>query len=162
MLLGGVLTDALDWHWIFLVNLPIGIAVFVALACGSCRAAGRRTRPAALDVAGAVTVTAALMLAVYAIVNGNEAGWTSAQTLGLLGALRRRSSRAFLVIESRVAAPLVPLALFRLRNVAHGERRRRPLGGRDVRVVLPLGALPAARARATARSRSASRSCRPT
>ena len=76
MLLGGVLTDALDWHWIFLVNLPIGVAVVVLVAAA---AAGRRGQRAGgrLDVAGAVTVTAALMLAVYAIVNGNEAGWTS-------------------------------------------------------------------------------------
>ena len=75
--LGGVLTDALDWHWIFLVNVPIGIAVVVLslrLAAGVATGAAARGR---LDVAGAVTVTAALMLAVYAIVNGNEAGWAS-------------------------------------------------------------------------------------
>ena len=75
VLLGGVLTDTLDWHWIFLVNVPIGIAVFALSlrAAAGGRAAWRAGR---LDVAGAVTVTAALMLAVYAIVNGNEAGWT--------------------------------------------------------------------------------------
>ena len=71
-----------------------------------------------LDVAGAVTVTAALMLAVYAIVNGNEAGWTSAQTLGLLGALGRAVRRVPRASRRRVAPPLVPLGLFRLRNVA--------------------------------------------
>ena len=70
-----------------------------------------------LDVAGAVTVTASLMLAVYAIVNGNQEGWTSAQTLGLLGAAAVLLG-AFLVIESRVESPLMPLGLFRLRNVA--------------------------------------------
>ena len=116
VLLGGVLTDLLDWHWIFLVNVPIGIGVFLAslrlLPGGKGAAADRR-----LDVAGAVTVTAALMLAVYAIVNGNEAGWTSAQTTVLLGAAAVLLV-VFLVIESRVAAPLVPLRLFRLRNVA--------------------------------------------
>ena len=58
------------------------------------------------------------MLAVYAIVNGNEAGWTSAQTLGLLGGRGRAARRSSSSIESRVAAPLVPLRLFRLRNVA--------------------------------------------
>jgi EmrB/QacA subfamily drug resistance transporter len=116
VLLGGVLTDTLDWHWIFLVNLPIGVAVFVCslglLPAGSGQAGERR-----LDVAGAVTVTAALMLAVYAIVNGNQEGWTSARTLGLLGVAALLFA-AFLVVESRVEAPLMPLGLFRLRNVS--------------------------------------------
>jgi len=116
VLLGGVLTDALSWHWIFLVNIPVGIAVFVLclrLIPGSRgqAASGR------LDIAGAVTVTGALMLAVYAIVNGNSDGWTSAQTLGLLGAAVALLG-AFVRIESRVSSPLVPLRLFRLRNVA--------------------------------------------
>src|SRR5207344_1949760 len=115
VLLGGVLTDVLDWHWIFLVNVPIGVCVYIA---------GVRLLPAArvgaseqrLDVAGAVTVTAALMLAVYAIVNGNDAGWTSTQTLGLLAAAAVLLG-VFLVVESRVHSPLVPLSLFKLRNV---------------------------------------------
>jgi EmrB/QacA subfamily drug resistance transporter len=116
VLLGGILTDALDWHWIFLVNLPIGLAVFllslrILPGGGGVAATGR------LDVAGAVTVTASLMLATYAIVNGNEEGWTSAQTLGLLGAAAVLLA-VFLAIEARVAAPLVPLGLFRLRNIA--------------------------------------------
>ena len=70
-----------------------------------------------LDVAGAITVTSALMLAVYAIVNGNEVGWGSGQSLGMLGTAAVLMV-AFLVIESRVAEPLMPLSLFRLRNVA--------------------------------------------
>jgi EmrB/QacA subfamily drug resistance transporter len=116
VLLGGILTDSLDWHWIFLVNIPIGIVVIVLslrlLPSGRNDAAERR-----LDVGGAVTVTAALMLAVYAIVNGNEKGWTSAQTLGLL-AVAAVLFGIFLFIESRVRSPLMPLGLFRLRNVA--------------------------------------------
>ena len=115
VLLGGVLTDTLDWHWIFLVNVPVGIAVFaltlVLLPASRGRAGGR------LDVAGAVTVTAASMVAVYAIVNGNEVGWTSARTLGLL-ALAAALLGVFVRIESRASAPLVPLGLFRLRNLA--------------------------------------------
>ena len=115
VLLGGILTDALDWHWIFLVNIPIGIAVFFlslrVLPAGRGQAGEGR-----LDVAGAVTVTAALMLAVYAIVNGNEEGWSSAQTLGLL-AVAAALLGLFLVIEARVRSPLVPLGLFRLRNI---------------------------------------------
>jgi EmrB/QacA subfamily drug resistance transporter len=116
VLLGGVLTDALDWHWIFLVNVPIGVAVYVLSLrlVPSARGIAARGR---LDVAGAVTVTTALMLAVYAIVNGNEAGWASTQTLGLLAASAVLFG-VFLAIETRVAAPLVPLGLFRLRNVA--------------------------------------------
>jgi MFS family permease len=115
VLLGGVLTDLLDWHWIFIVNLPVGVAVFAF--CLVLLPSSRGTAGARLDVAGAVTVTAALMLAVYAIVNGNQAGWTSTQTLGLLGAAVALLA-AFLVIESRVAAPLMPLGLFKLRNVS--------------------------------------------
>jgi EmrB/QacA subfamily drug resistance transporter len=116
VLLGGVLTDVLDWHWIFLVNLPIGVAVFalcLVILPGS-RVEGVTGR---LDVAGAVTVTASLMIAVYAIVNANENGWTSPETLGLLG-LAAAILAVFLAIEARVSAPLMPLGLFRLRNLA--------------------------------------------
>jgi EmrB/QacA subfamily drug resistance transporter len=115
VLLGGVLTDLISWHWIFLVNVPIGALVIVLslrLLPGE-RGASMSGR---LDVAGAVTVTAALMLAVYAIVNGNQNGWTSAQTLGLLGGAVALLA-TFLVIESRVRSPLVPLGLFNLRNI---------------------------------------------
>src|SRR5207237_1442869 len=83
VLLGGLLTNTLNWHWIFLVNLPIGAVVFV-LSRMLLPAAHRAEDPGRLDVAGAIIVTAALMLAVYAIVNGNDAGWTSGQTIGLL------------------------------------------------------------------------------
>ena len=116
VLLGGVLTNSLDWHWIFLVNVPIGVAV-VALSFRLLPGGGGRAATGRLDIAGALTVTASLMLAVYAVVNGNQLGWTSGRTLGCLaGAAVLLAS--FLLIESRVAAPLVPLGLFRLRNVA--------------------------------------------
>lgn len=116
VLLGGLLTSTLSWHWIFLVNIPIGVAVY-ALCLRLLPAARGAAGGGRLDVAGALAVTASLMLAVYAVVNGNEAGWTSAQSLGLLGAAALLMA-LFLVIESRVAEPLMPLALFRLRNVA--------------------------------------------
>ena len=116
VLLGGILTDTLSWHWIFLVNVPIGIAVF-ALALAVLPRGGGEAAEGPLDVAGALTVTAALMLAVYAIVNGNEVGWLSARTLGLLGAAAALLG-LFLVIEARVRSPLVPLGLFRHRNIA--------------------------------------------
>ena len=116
VLAGGVLTGLLSWHWIFLVNIPVGVAVLVAARAvlptddvvpGSTR----------LDVPGAVLVTSALMLAVYAVVGGNEAGWTSTRTLGLLASAAVLFV-AFLVREVKATEPLVPLRLFKLRNVS--------------------------------------------
>jgi EmrB/QacA subfamily drug resistance transporter len=116
VLMGGVLTNSLDWHWIFLVNAPIGVAV-ILLSLRVLPAVHVRAADSRLDLAGAVTVTTALMLAVYAIVNGNEAGWTSRQTVGLLAAAAVALA-VFLRLETAVRSPLVPLTLFRLRNVA--------------------------------------------
>lgn len=116
VLLGGLLTSSLSWHWIFLVNLPIGVAVYVLclrlLPDTQGQAVGEK-----LDVAGAVTITTALMLAVYAIVNGNEQGWLSQQTLLLLGAAAALLG-VFLALQARVEHPLMPLGLFRNRNVS--------------------------------------------
>ena len=116
VLLGGVLTSIFGWHAVFLVNVPIGLAVYVfSLRCvPGARATSAGAR---LDVAGAIAVTASVMTAVYAIVNGNQVGWTSPQTLVLLG-VGVILLCAFVVIESRVAEPLMPLGLFRLRNLA--------------------------------------------
>ncbi|HEY4347931.1 MAG TPA: DHA2 family efflux MFS transporter permease subunit [Gaiellaceae bacterium] len=116
VLLGGVLTDVLNWHWIFLVNIPIGVIV-CALALRLVPADGERAQGQRLDIAGAVTVTAALMLAVDAIVNGNQYGWLSGRTDGLLGVAVALLG-SFLVIESRTANPLMPLRLFKIRNLA--------------------------------------------
>jgi EmrB/QacA subfamily drug resistance transporter len=116
VLLGGILTNSLDWHWIFLVNIPIGVAV-VVLSFRLLPGAHERVADQRLDVAGALTVTASLMLAVYAIVNGNKSGWGSAQTLGLIaGSLVLMA--AFILLEARVSAPLMPLKLFRSRNLS--------------------------------------------
>ena len=115
VLLGGVLTDTLSWHWIFLVNLPIGMVV-AALTLMLLPADRGNDGAVRLDVGGAITVTLALLLAVYAVVNGGQAGWTSAQTIGLLAAAVVLLV-IFVFIESRVAEPLVPLRLFRLRNL---------------------------------------------
>jgi EmrB/QacA subfamily drug resistance transporter len=113
---GGVLTDTLNWHWIFLVNIPIGVAVYALslrlLPPDNVTAGDRR-----VDIAGAVTVTASLMLAVYAIVNGNSVGWLTGQTLGMLAASVVLLG-AFLVIELRVSHPLMPLGLFKHRNIS--------------------------------------------
>jgi EmrB/QacA subfamily drug resistance transporter len=116
VLLGGVLTGLLSWNWIFLVNVPIGVAVWLlarrVLPADETGVAGGR-----LDLPGALLVTASLMLATYGVVNGNEVGWTSAQTVLLLGGSVALMV-AFVAVESRVSHPLVPLRLFRLRNVA--------------------------------------------
>ena len=115
VLLGGVLTGLFSWQWIFLVNVPIGIAVLLAARA---ILPSDEVEPGSvkLDVPGAVLVTGALMLAVYGIVGGNEAGWTSGRTLGLLG-VSAVLFAVFVAWESRAAAPLVPLRVFRLRNL---------------------------------------------
>jgi len=115
VLAGGILTGLLNWHWIFLVNVPIGVGVWVAasrvLPAGQVRDGDQR-----LDVPGAGLVTLSLMIAVYAVVGGN-AGWASTETLGLLAAAAVLMV-AFVVREARIEHPLVPLRLFKLRNVA--------------------------------------------
>ncbi|HEY3488131.1 MAG TPA: DHA2 family efflux MFS transporter permease subunit [Gammaproteobacteria bacterium] len=115
VLLGGVLTDAFNWHWVFLVNLPVGAVVYAL--CIMLLPNDRGQAQGRLDVAGALTVTTSLMLAVYAVVNGNEVGWNSVQTVALLG-IAALLLALFLGIEAKVASPLMPLGLFRLRNIA--------------------------------------------
>jgi EmrB/QacA subfamily drug resistance transporter len=115
VLLGGLLTGAFDWHWIFLVNIPVGVVV-IALAVWLLPPARVAMENRHLDVWGAVTVTAGMLLAVYAVVGGNEAGWLSTRTLGLFG-VAALILAVFIAIEARVRAPLMPLGLFRLRNV---------------------------------------------
>ncbi len=115
LLVGGLVTNSYNWHWNFLVNIPIGIAVFI---CSLILVPASRdeTTSRRLDIAGAVTVTAALMLAVYAIVGGNQVGWTSLQTI-ILFAAALALLIIFFIIESKVKSPLVPLGLFKLRNL---------------------------------------------
>ena len=114
--LGGVLTGSFNWHWIFLVNVPVGIVVFVLCWKMLPWHAGEAEKRQ-LDVAGAVSVTLALLLAVYATINGNVAGWGSPRTLGCFGAAAM-VFLVFLVIEARIKAPLVPLAMFGVRNLS--------------------------------------------
>jgi EmrB/QacA subfamily drug resistance transporter len=115
VLLGGLLTGLFDWRSIFLVNLPIGgLVLFLSLRL---LPEGKSEGSRQLDVAGAVTITASLLLAVYAVVNGEQAGWTSGQTLGLIGGALALLL-IFLVIEASVPEPLVPLGLFKLRNIS--------------------------------------------
>jgi EmrB/QacA subfamily drug resistance transporter len=116
LLAGGFLTQALNWHWIFFVNIPIGIAtVFFALRLlQSDRGIGLGN---GADVVGAFLVTVALLLGVYTIILTTDYGWGSAHTLGF-GAAAIASLIAFVVREWRTANPLVPLGIFRSRNVS--------------------------------------------
>jgi EmrB/QacA subfamily drug resistance transporter len=115
VLLGGLLTSGLGWEWVLFVNVPValGAAVLAPRLFGESRATDAGGR---VDVAGALTVTAGTVAGVYALVQANGAGWASVQTLGLLGAAVVLLG-AFLVIETRVARPLMPLSIFRSRHV---------------------------------------------
>lgn len=116
VLLGGLLTGSVGWHWIFLVNVPIGLAVYAL--CSRLIPAGRGVADAPkLDVIGAVTVTAAMLLAVYAIVNGNEVGWFAVPTLTKIG-IACGMFMAFLMFESKVPAPLMPPDLLKRKSVS--------------------------------------------
>jgi len=116
LLAGGVITQAVNWHWIFFVNLPIGVATAVVglRLIGGDRGVGLDR---GADVLGAILVTLALMLAVYTIVKAGGNGWGSAQTLGL-GATAVALLAAFVVRQARTRNPLMPLHVFRSRNVS--------------------------------------------
>jgi EmrB/QacA subfamily drug resistance transporter len=115
LLLGGVLTEAINWHWIFFVNLPIGVAT----ALFAIRLVPDRPGlgfSGGADLPSAALLTGGLMLAVYTILGVTEEGWGSTQTLGL-GAISIALLAAFVVRQDRVENPLVPLRLFRSRDV---------------------------------------------
>ncbi len=116
LLAGGVITQAVNWHWIFFVNLPIGLAAAVL--------AVRLLEPdrgiglgEGADVAGAALVTGALMLGVYTIVGTVDHGWVSAHTLGF-GAAAAVLLAGFVARQATATRPLVPLRIFRSRNVS--------------------------------------------
>ncbi len=111
LLIGGYVTQALSWHWIFFINIPIGIATFVAGVVLIEENAGLGFR-AGLDVAGAVLSTAGLMLAVYAIVSSTQYGWSSIHTVGF-GSAAIVVLVAFLLLESRLATPMMPIPVMR-------------------------------------------------
>jgi EmrB/QacA subfamily drug resistance transporter len=115
VLLGGVLTDTLGWEWVLWVNVPIGIAA-AAIAPSLIAESRDEGEVRTFDAAGAVTITAGLSILVYALVDANQAGWGSTQTIGLL-ALSALLLIAFVVIESRSRAPLVPFSIFRIRTI---------------------------------------------
>jgi EmrB/QacA subfamily drug resistance transporter len=116
LLLGGVLTEAINWHWIFFVNLPIGLATGLLALRFVERDEGLGFSEGA-DVRGALYVTGALMLGVYTILEAGDQGWGSLHTLGL-GAVAIALLAAFISRQNRIPNPLMPLRLFRSRNVA--------------------------------------------
>jgi EmrB/QacA subfamily drug resistance transporter len=116
LIVGGVLTQAISWHWIFFVNLPIGVATALAALRLVEGREGIGLGQGA-DIPGAVLLTSGLMLGVYTILEVEQQGWGSTQTLGL-GSVAIALIAAFLARQARAANPLVPLRLFRSRNVS--------------------------------------------
>ena len=115
--LGGAITEWLSWHWVFLINIPVGLIV---LAFSRSLLFAGATRKGKVDIAGAIFATAALVLAVYAIVSAEGAGWMSVQTIGLLG-LSLVLFIIFFVIQKRKKEPLVPLSIFKVPNLSAGN-----------------------------------------
>jgi EmrB/QacA subfamily drug resistance transporter len=116
LIVGGVLTEVINWHWIFFVNLPIGVATGLAALRLVPDGKGIGLREGA-DIPGAVLLTAGLMLGVYTILEVEQQGWGSAQTLGL-GGVAIALIAAFLGRQATAGNPLMPLRLFRSRNVS--------------------------------------------
>jgi EmrB/QacA subfamily drug resistance transporter len=114
VLLGGILTEYAGWEWVLWVNVPIGIAA--AAIAPRLLPESRNEGARHFDIAGAVSVTAGLSLFVYTLVDANNAGWLSGQTLGL-GAVSLALIAAFAAIELRSKAPLVPFSIFRRRTI---------------------------------------------
>src|SRR6187551_3002165 len=115
VLLGGALTSAFNWSWIFFVNVPVGILVLV-LTPFLLRESRAELDHRHFDTAGAVSITAGLMLLVYAMTRATQNGWATAETIGLLAASAALVI-GFVVIELRSKAPLLPLRIFRLRTL---------------------------------------------
>ncbi|HTE61207.1 MAG TPA: MFS transporter [Solirubrobacteraceae bacterium] len=115
LLTGGALTEAISWHWIFFINIPIGIATAM-LALRLVAAKPGLGLSAGADIPGAVLCTLGLMLGVYSIIGVSEHGWVSANTLGL-GAISLALVTAFVIRQARIANPLMSLRLFRVRTV---------------------------------------------
>jgi EmrB/QacA subfamily drug resistance transporter len=116
LLAGGVLTEAINWHWIFFINLPVGlVTAFLTMRLVDAHEGIGFGEGA--DIPGAVLITSSLMLGTYTILGVAEVGWGATQTLGL-GALSLALGAVFLWRQTRIANPLMPLRLFRSRNVS--------------------------------------------
>jgi EmrB/QacA subfamily drug resistance transporter len=115
LLLGGVLTSAFSWQWVFFVNVPVGV-IAILLALRFVPESRVENARGGVDIAGAVSVTAGLSLLVYALVNAQTAGWLSVTTLGL-GAIAVALLAAFVMLELRLRHPLIRLGIFRMRSI---------------------------------------------
>ena len=115
--LGGAITEWLSWHWIFLINIPVGLAV---LSYSRSLLFKGSTKKGKVDIAGATFATAGLVLAVYSIVSAESAGWKSLQTLGLL-TISVLLFIIFYVIQQKKKDPLVPLSIFKVPNLSSGN-----------------------------------------
>jgi EmrB/QacA subfamily drug resistance transporter len=118
VLMGGLLTSGLGWQWVLFVNVPIGLAA--AVAAPRWVRESRTHERTSMDIAGAVSITAGLVVLVYALVDARDAGWGSLQTIGLLG-LSALLLATFVVVELRTKHPVMPLTIFRNRNVASAD-----------------------------------------
>ena len=119
LLLGGILTDVLSWEWVFLVNLPVGL-IALALALRYVPESRGKVSQRGFDLAGAFSVTAGLVVLVYAIVQAQAWGWGSGRTLGLV-AVALVLLTAFVLIERRSRAPLMRLSIFKVRSLATAD-----------------------------------------
>jgi EmrB/QacA subfamily drug resistance transporter len=129
LVMGGVITEVFGWHWIFFINVPVGMAALI-LGIRFIEDQPGIGVGAGADLAGAVLVTGAPMLAVYALVTAASDGWDSSQTIGaLMGSLVLVG--LFVAVEARVKTPLVPLGIFRHPNL---------VGATVVRLLFPVGA----------------------
>ena len=115
LLAGGILTQALNWHWIFFVNVPIGIATLILGHQLIAENEGMGIRQG-VDVVGSVLVTLSLMIAIYGIVTASHLGWGSPDTLAYLG-VALVLFVAFIVLEARLSNPIMPLRIFKLRTL---------------------------------------------
>ncbi|GAA3452429.1 MFS transporter [Dactylosporangium matsuzakiense] len=114
--LGGVLSEGPGWRWVLFVNLPV-CALIIAAAFGLLAGDHRRTRPATFDLPGAVLITAAMLVLVFALVKAPDAGWGSRHTIGELGTAAVLFA-AFVVVERRARNPLFPFAILRIKGLA--------------------------------------------
>ena len=119
LLIGGPVTEGLGWEWVFFINVPVALGV-LALCPVLLPESADPLRPRTYDIAGAVTITAALVLLVFSVSEAPEAGWTAATTIGALAASATLFA-VFVWVEARSAAPLVPLRIFRSRTLVGGN-----------------------------------------
>ena len=119
LLAGGLLTQALSWHWVFFVNLPIGVATFV-LGRALIRSEGGIGLGHGVDWVGSLLVTASLMSAIYAIVQVPSHGWSSAEVIGMLGTAVILMG-AFITTEARISNPIMPLRMLRLPGLVNAS-----------------------------------------